>query len=159
VSKNQSRIDSGTLVFSDMLESDLDAVMAIESRVHTHPWTRGNFSDSLAHGHAGQLLSDGQHGLLGYFLTMVIVDEVHLLDIAVDLPFQGQGVGRILLDALVTVARAQQMQLILLEVRVSNEAAIRLYQRYGFSEIGRRKHYYPVAPGVREDAIVMQLLL
>jgi ribosomal-protein-alanine N-acetyltransferase len=57
------------------------------------------------------------------------------------------------------VARAQQMQLILLEVRVSNEAAIRLYQRYGFSEIGRRKHYYPVAPGVREDAIVMQLLL
>jgi ribosomal-protein-alanine N-acetyltransferase len=159
VSKNLTDIGAGALSFSAMLEHDLDDVLAVEERVHIHPWTRGNFSDSLVHGHIGQLLRDTQHSLIGYFLTMVIVDEMHLLDVAVDTPYQGRGAGTMLLDGLVTLARAQQMRLILLEVRVSNNAAIHLYTRYGFSEIGRRKHYYPVAPGVREDAIVMQLLL
>lgn len=159
MSKNLTDIGVGALTFSAMLESDLDDVLAVEERVHIHPWTRGNFTDSLAHGHVGQLVRDSQGRLIGFFLTMAIVDEVHLLDIAVDTPYQGKGVGKLLLDGLVAVARAQQMHLILLEVRVSNSAAIHLYTRYGFREIGRRKHYYPVAPNVREDAIVMQLLL
>lgn len=159
MSKNLTEIDAGSLTFSAMLERDLDEVLAIETRVHLHPWTRGNFTDSLAHGHVGQLVRDASQRLIGYFLTMAIVDEVHLLDIAVDMPDQGKGVGKLLLDGLVAIARAQQMRLILLEVRVSNMAAFHLYTRYGFSEIGRRKNYYPVAPGVREDAIVMQILL
>ncbi len=159
MSKNLHDIGLGPLTFSAMLEQDLDDVLAVEQRVHIHPWTRGNFSDSLVHGHIGQLLRDAQQRLVGYFLTMSIVDEVHLLDIAVDTPYQGQGAGKYLLDGLVSAARAQQMRLVLLEVRVSNIAAIHLYRRYGFGEIGRRKHYYPVAPGIREDAIVMQLLL
>jgi ribosomal-protein-alanine N-acetyltransferase len=159
VSEHSNNQASDTWQFSVMRENDVDEVLAIEQRVHVHPWTRGNFIDSLQNGHTAILMRDAQGRLIGYFLTMTIVDEVHLLDISVDVPFQGQGAGYRLLAAMVDAARAKQMHLVLLEVRVSNVPAIRLYSRYGFAEIGRRKNYYPVAPGVREDAIVMQLLL
>jgi len=72
---------------------------------------------------------------------------------------QGEGVGHLLLELATQLAREHGMQVMLLEVRVSNLRALQLYQRYGFVEIGRRKNYYPVDPFTREDAIVMHLPL
>lgn len=144
-----------------MTPRDLDAVLAIEVRAYSHPWTRGNFIDSLASGYHGELLHvlhQGQVELAGYFMAMAGVDELHLLNITVAPDWQGQGLGRGLLDAVAARARAQRLLQVLLEVRAGNLRAQALYSRYGFETIGRRSGYYPAALG-REDAVVMRLRL
>jgi ribosomal-protein-alanine N-acetyltransferase len=147
--------------------ADIDRVLQIEEQVYSHPWTRGNFHDSIYAGHAmiglqaaGRLENGAElHDLLAYYLLMPVVDEMHLLNFAVAADYQGLGYARLLLDHMCEYVRQQQCLSILLEVRVSNQRAIKVYQRYGFSEIGRRKSYYPVADNLREDAIVMRMEL
>jgi [ribosomal protein S18]-alanine N-acetyltransferase len=149
----------------DMTAADLDAVLSIEQDVHAHPWTRGNFSDALESGYVCRVyeVAGKMHG---FVVLMAAVDEMHLLDISIAAAQQRQGLGRSLLDAAKQLARGMNMQRMLLEVRPSNSAAIALYARAGFAEIGRRRGYYPAAPGVtreagnaREDAIVMECKL
>ncbi|MDE2605013.1 MAG: ribosomal protein S18-alanine N-acetyltransferase [Burkholderiales bacterium] len=143
--------------FEPMTEARLDEVVAIERRAYTHPWTRGNFSDSLKSGYQAQLLVAG-HVILGYFVAMQGVDEVHLLNITVDPPYQGKGWGRVMLDALALWARARNAQWLWLEVRRGNLRAQQVYLRYGFRRVGERRNYYPAEQG-REDAIVMSFKL
>jgi ribosomal-protein-alanine N-acetyltransferase len=139
--------------------ADVDAVWELEKTVFPHPWSRANFVDSLANGYDAWLLRDAQDLLVGYFLVMYAVDEAHLLDVAVARQRQGMGLGRYLLDRIVERARARGMESILLEVRPSNERALQVYQHYGFTQIGRRKGYYPAHEGQREDAIVMRFVI
>lgn len=143
--------------FEPMTEARLDEVVAIERRAYDHPWTRGNFADSLRSGYQAQLLCAGDL-VLGYFVAMRGVDEVHLLNITVDPAHQGQGWGRVMLDALALWSRAQGAQWLWLEVRTSNARAQQVYLRYGYRRVGERKHYYPARQG-REDAIVMSYKL
>lgn len=140
--------------FAPMTPESLDAVMVIEQVAYAHPWTRGNFADSLRAGYHGLLLATPQR-LLGYYVAMKGVDEVHLLNITVAPDCQGQGLGACLLEALAAWSIGQGAQWLWLEVRASNEGAQRLYARQGYSRVGLRKGYYPAGPGRREDAIVM----
>lgn len=143
--------------FEPMTEARLDEVVAIERRAYAHPWTRGNFADSLRSGYQAQMLCAGAT-VIGYFVAMRGVDEVHLLNITVAPECQGQGWGRAMLDALALWSRAQGAQWLWLEVRTSNVRAQEVYLRYGYRRVGERKHYYPAAQG-REDAIVMSYKL
>lgn len=136
-----------------MHASDLDAVVALEQRCHAFPWTRGNFADSLDAGHGAWLSREGGT-LAAYAVMMQVPDEAHLLNITVMPELQRAGRGATLLRQLFQLARAWNANRMLLEVRSSNVAAIALYRRHGFAEIGRRRGYYPAASG-REDAIVM----
>jgi ribosomal-protein-alanine N-acetyltransferase len=140
-----------------MQTDDLDEVLAIENVVYPHPWSRGNFLDSIYSGYETWTLRDVSGQLVGYFLLMIAVDEAHLLNVSVRKDLHGQGIGRKLLDKIVTVAREKGMASILLEVRPSNEQALGVYRHYGFIKIGIRKGYYPDANQAREDAIVMRL--
>lgn len=142
-----------------MQESDLDEILLIENDVYPHPWTRGNFLDSLASGYETWTLRDGSDVLVGYFLVMLAVDEAHLLNVSVRADLHGLGFGRKLLDKVVEVAREKGMTSVLLEVRPSNRQAFDVYKHYGFTQIGLRKGYYPDANNKREDAIVMRLPL
>ncbi len=146
------------LSFAAMTPAHLDQVLAIEAAAYPHPWTRGNFEDSLRAGYEARLLLD-DGAIVGYFVAMKGVDEVHLLNITVAPPFQRQGLARLLLEALALWARQQGAQWLWLEVRVSNERAQQVYLRYGFQRVGQRKGYYPAGRGAREDAIVMSLQL
>ena len=143
--------------FEPMTEDRLDQVVAIERRSYGHPWTRGNFADSLRSGYHAQVLRAGDV-MLGYFVAMQGVDEVHLLNITVDPAFQGQGWGQVMLDALALWSRAQGAQWLWLEVRTGNARALQVYQRYGYRRVGERRNYYPADHG-REDAIVMSYKL
>jgi ribosomal-protein-alanine N-acetyltransferase len=147
------------LLYAPMVMSDVDEVFALESRVYPHPWSRGNFVDSLSSGYNSWTLRDEDGRLAGYFLLMPVVDEAHLLNVAVASERQGQGLGLYLLDKVCACARGLSMDSILLEVRPSNLRALKVYARYGFTEIGRRKAYYPAHNGQREDAIVMRFSL
>ncbi len=133
--------------------------MEIENSVYPHPWTRGNFLDSLSSGYEAWVAREQDFRLAGYFLAMPVVDEMHLLNISVRADLQGQGLGRMLLDRVAGLAREQGMSSILLEVRPSNQRALSVYERYGFVRIGLRRAYYPAANNAREDAIVMRLSL
>lgn len=141
-----------------MIPQDLPAVAALERRVYSFPWTEGNFADSLAAGHLGFTLADAQGTLQAYAVLMRVLEETHLLNLAVDLGVQGRGVGRSLLRWLMAHEAGSGQLSMLLEVRPSNAAGLHLYASEGFVEIGRRKGYYPAARG-REDAVVMRHVL
>ena len=144
--------------FEPLLADRLDEVLRVEVRAYASPWSRTNFLDALHSGYQAQMLvADGY--LLGYFVAMKGVDEVHLLNITVAPEYQQQGWSRLLLDALALWARGQGAQWLWLEVRVGNARAIRVYEAHGYRRVGLRKGYYPAGTGQREDAIVMSLRL
>ncbi|MFA7291564.1 MAG: ribosomal protein S18-alanine N-acetyltransferase [Rhodocyclaceae bacterium] len=132
---------------------DLDEIIAIEDTVYPFPWTRGNFSDSLAAGYSSWVCRVGGE-LVGYMVVMMAVDEAHLLNISVDQRRQGMGFGARLLRHAMRVAKTLGARTLLLEVRPSNTRALELYRHFGFVRIGVRKGYYPAAEG-REDAMVL----
>ena len=140
-----------------MRRGDLDQVAQIEARIFPFPWNYGNFADSLAAGYDGWVFEalEGPGGLLGYAIVMWLPDEVHLLNLSVDAPVQGLGLGAAILDWLVDDAGSRGARSMLLEVRPSNTPALRLYERKGFHRVGLRRRYYPAHDGAREDAIVM----
>ena len=144
--------------FEPLTPERLDAVLHIEQQAYPHPWTRGNFNDAIRSGYQGQLLMAGDE-LLGYFVAMKGVDEVHLLNITVAPAYQRQGWARVMLDALAIWARGQGADWLWLEVRVSNARAIGVYENHGYRRVGLRKRYYPAEHGQREDAVVMSLHL
>ena len=140
-----------------MVADDLETVIAIEQSIYTHPWTPGNFADSLTAGyHCWIVESSG--AIAGYAVVAIAAEEAHLLNLSIAGPLQRRGLGRELLAFVVKLARDYAARSILLEVRPSNEAARTLYTAAGFTEIGRRKGYYPAAGG-REDAVVLALSL
>ena len=143
-----------------MTVADLDGVMAVEVQAYGHPWSRGNFTDSLAAGYVAEVLQDVPGpGLLGYFVAMPGVQELHLLNITVAPEHQHRGWGLLLLRAVRERARARELGAVWLEVRASNERALAVYRAFGFAERGTRRGYYPASASRREDAIVMSLEL
>lgn len=148
-----------SLQFARMQVADLPEVLTIENDVYPHPWSRGNFLDSLYSGYEAWILRESSGSLTGYFLVMLAVDEAHLLNISVRSDLHGKGVGRMQLDKVVELAKEKKMTSILLEVRPSNLRALAVYNQYGFEQIGVRKGYYPATNNAREDAIVMRFHL
>lgn len=134
---------------------DVPTVLDIERQGYSHPWSESVFLDCFRDNYRlwGACLGDV---LVGYAVVAYMVDEAHLLNISVHPRARGEGVGRHLLRHVLTTAAHERMSQLLLEVRVSNHAAIALYQNEGFHEIGQRPGYYPAANG-REDARVLAL--
>jgi ribosomal-protein-alanine N-acetyltransferase len=140
-----------------MLEEDLDVVMKIEPTLYLHPWTRGNFIESMNSDHSvWVMMMDGK--IIGYTVVMSVLDEANLLNISIVATHQKQGLGRALLQSILDSAKVSNILNMFLEVRASNVAAIALYKNVGFVEMSIRRGYYPTKGG-REDAILMGLLL
>ena len=140
-----------------MRASDIDRIMEIEPVIYTHPWTRGNFEDSMRVGYSCWVIdSDGV--VTGYGVLMIGVREAHLLNLSIAPEWQRRGLGRTLLEHFVRIGRDSDAQQMFLEVRPSNTSARRMYADYGFRDISIRRGYYPAAGG-REDAILMGLML
>lgn len=140
-----------------MALTDLKGVIEIENQVYTHPWTLGNFRDSIQAGHRCVMLTYGEM-LIGYAVVLIAAEEAHLLNLTVAAQWQRKGYGRALLLHLLSIAVTDSVRSFFLEVRPSNAAAQALYASIGFKTIGTRRNYYPAHAG-REDAIVMELKL
>lgn len=140
-----------------MREADLAEVLAIENDVYAHPWTRGNFVDSLRAGYQCWTWRAGE-ALVGYFVLMVAAGEGHLLNLSVAARHQRRGHGSALLGEAMRMARGRGAGHVFLEVRPSNRGAKALYERFGFRQVAVRPGYYPDGPG-REDALVLTLAL
>ena len=137
--------------------SDLAAAYAIEKRSHAFPWSEKTFASNQGELYLNLRLEvDGQ--LAAFAITQVVLDEATLFNIAVDPAYQRRGLGRALLEQLITQLEQRDVFTLWLEVRASNAPAIALYESLGFNEATVRRNYYPTADG-REDAIVMALPL
>lgn len=145
-----------SVVFRLMQTDDLDSVVALEQQTFSHPWTRALYSDALTSYECWMMHVDQQH--VGHGVISQIVDEAHLLNIAIAVEQQGKGFGLQLLEHLMQRASQRGCVECFLEVRASNLSAYGLYERFGFNEIGRRRDYYPTAEG-HEDALVMACTL
>ena len=143
--------------FEPMREIELPSVLEIENAIYEHPWTRGNFADSLRAGYQCWTYRLGTR-LLGYFVLIVAASEAHLLNLSVAAESQRRGYGAALLAESIRIARALGGRNVYLEVRPTNRAAQALYARFGFRHVALRRGYYP-AGTQREDALVFTLAL
>ena len=135
----------------------LDSVLEIERESNPYPWTARNFSDCIEKGYYSMVLEDKER-LVGFAIMAISSEESHLLNIGVNRDFRGSGFGEQILKKMIIAAEVMGSKKIILEVRVSNKIAYRLYEKLGFHEIGERKKYYRLPEG-REDAYVMSKTL
>ena len=135
-----------------MQAADVEVVAKIEKSVQSHPWTLKQFEDAVTAYQSTVIEVQGQ--VAGFCILQPVLDEANLLLMAIDPAQQGQGLGYQLLEASVVMLKNNPVQ-IFLEVRESNQAAIKLYEKSGFHQIDLRKNYYPNANGSREHAIIM----
>ena len=136
-----------------MTAADLDQVLAIERKSFPHPWLQQHFIDELSSPYAFPLAAFDPAGrLLGYICPMQLLDEGHILNVAVHPDMRGAGVGRLLVEKVLEECRGNGASFVSLEVRGANSAAIRLYRKMGFAEVGKRKKYSENG----EDALMME---
>ena len=135
----------------------LDSVLEIEKESNPYPWTARNFSDCIEKVYYSMVLEDKER-LVGFAIMAISSEESHLLNIGVNKDFRGSGFGEQILKKMIIAAEVMGSKKIILEVRVSNKIAYRLYEKLGFHEIGERKKYYRLPEG-REDAYVMSKTL
>jgi len=144
------------LKYQKMTPLDLPLIMEIENAEYEFPWSEGIMRDCiLTANYFGYLLKNDQQ-LLGYAMISVAAAECNILNICIEKSQQKKGYGKELLTFLVNEAKQQKAQQVFLEVRVSNKAAITLYQNFGFNELDIRKNYYP-GHKKREDAYLFAL--
>jgi [ribosomal protein S18]-alanine N-acetyltransferase len=137
-----------------MSEAHLAQVVDIERRAYPFPWTDGIFRDCLKVGYSSWVVTSPSDEILAYALMSMAVGEAHILNLCVEPAYQKQGLGRFMLTHLQRLARSAGMDIMLLEVRKSNTAAIALYGAMGFHKLGVRKGYYPAHAG-SEDALLL----
>lgn len=138
-----------------MLEADLDTIIGIEEATYEFPWTRGIFHDCLHVGYSCWVLEENDQ-VQAYGVMSTGGGEAHILTVVVKKEARGKQLGRRMISHMLNTAGKHKVDTVLLEVRPSNMVAVNLYESVGFSEIGRRKDYYPDTHG-REDALVMGL--
>ncbi len=135
-----------------MLEGDAERAFSIESAVTQFPWSLQQYRSSVVADDSFVLEQAGK--IVGFIIFKRVLDETNLLNIVIDKQYQGQGLGRYLLEFGLVNQRSHGVKNCFLEVRRSNVSAQKLYQLLNFIIIGVRKNYYPLAQG-KEDAIVM----
>ena len=148
------------LQMQEMTMDDLPDVLEIENVCHSHPWKESHFVSSINSSHQCKILKDESH-LVGYVITSTAADEAELLNITIAQPYQNKGLGKHLLSYICRCFDAT-IQTLFLEVRESNQVAIKLYHSLDFNEVGKRSNYYPSAKSSqqnREDAIIMAKVL
>lgn len=145
------------LIMRALTNQDLSAVLAIEDQVYDFPWSEQIFKGCLRAAYSNwALVKDNQ--VIGYALLSIAVEEAHILNICIDPALQRSGFASTFLKGLFIVAAQQKANNIFLEVRPTNTAAVMLYKKLGFKEVGRRKKYYPAKEG-REDGLVLSRAL
>ncbi|WP_019555817.1 ribosomal protein S18-alanine N-acetyltransferase [Thiomicrorhabdus arctica] len=158
---------SGFSYLQVLQDADLPWVMSVEQRAYDFPWTLKGFENSMNQG-LNYLFKDEDHKSLGYCCVLPVLDEATLLNVCVAPEHQGRRIARPALEQIFAKLKENAFQIVFLEVRASNEPAIKLYQSIGFSEDGVRKGYYRAQVWdeqamelveEREDAILMSYSL
>ena len=141
-----------TVAIRPMTAADLPLVADLEQRIFSDPWPPESFAELLADAQWSALVAESDSGIVGYACVMTAPPHARLTNIAVVEEQRRKSVAQQLLDHILEIVTGDLCELILLEVRPSNEAAIRFYRKHGFRELFRRPGYYQQPP---EDALIM----
>ena len=142
------------LALRDATAADLDAIEAIERRAFSDPWSHASFASLIGQPPMHFMVATIAGRVVGYVVAWFIGGEGEIGNIAVDELRRGQGIGGRLLESTLSAARARGVDVVYLEVRESNLAAQRMYDRWGFVRVGRRRRYYRRP---EEDALILRL--
>ena len=134
-------------------KQDIDIVLDIERESNPVPWTKKNFLDCLRKDYYC-LAQEVDQEFSGFAIQTISLDQSHLLNIGIKERFRKKGLGQELLEQVIHASKSMGCKKIFLEVRVSNNPAIELYNKTGFKKVSTRKNYYRLPDG-REDALVM----
>lgn len=145
-----------SFIVRKMTSQDIDEVMQIEKQSFTLPWSRESYLGELKNKFATYLVCDCEGEIAGYGGIWVVFEEAHITNVAVGTSSRQAGIGNTLMEELEKVAREKKAQRILLEVRPSNQAALKMYHNLNYLPTGLRKQYYS---DNNEDAIIMTKLL
>lgn len=140
----------------EMREADLATIVEIENISFSTPWSSYSFKKEIYKPYSIPKVAVINNRIVGYICVERIIDEAHILNLAVHPDFRKMGIGSLLVSNILDELRTTGCRYVYLEVRASNVAAKKLYERFGFEVIGIRKHYY-IRP--EEDAYVMMLEL
>lgn len=142
------------ITYREMTIADIDAVVTVENQSFTSPWSRQAFCDELKNQLAHYLLAVMKDRVIGYVGMWLIIDEVHITNVAVLPSYRKLGIGKCMMQKAIGFAKARGAASMTLEVRPSNTPALALYKKLGFEHAGVRKNYYE---DTQEDAIIMWL--
>lgn len=142
-----------SLEWRDMRAIDLDQVMTIEQNAQLMPWSRGMFEESLD---AHQLcrVAESRNKIIAFHIVCPVVDELHVLNLAVAPQYQRRGVGHAVMCDIIELSESKALTKIFLEVRSGNSVAQSLYEKWQFTQIAIRKEYYRTNGIDREDACI-----
>jgi ribosomal-protein-alanine N-acetyltransferase len=148
---------TNTVLFRPMKQSDLPAIMEIEHRSFSDPWSELSFTDELmTNDLAYYVVAIVDGNIAGYAGMWVVLEEAQITNVAIHPDYRNSGLGKGIVSYLIELAQELGANEMTLEVRKSNQIAQRLYRNLGFKVIGQRKGYYP---DNGEDAILMGLII
>jgi len=143
-------------VISEMKESDIERILAIEKRSFITPWTKKMINETLSSPISISFIIEESNTLLGYIMLYSVLNEAHILNLATNPDYRRKGYASQLVRHIIEYCVKRGISDFFLEVRDSNIKAIKLYRMFGFEVVGKRKGYYT---DTHEDALVMQLSL
>ena len=147
-----------SIQISPITEQDFAALFEIEQAAHLVPWSMGTLKNNVGERYLNLKLEQNNR-IVGFAICQTVLDEATLFNIAIHPDFQGQKLGVTLLTALIEQLREKGILTLWLEVRESNQSAIKLYEKLNFNEVDIRKNYYPTPDGKRENAVIMAAYL
>ena len=147
-----------TYHISPIQEKDFEQLFDIEQAAHLVPWSMGTLKNNMGERYLN-LKIECNNEIVGFTICQTVLDEATLFNIAIHPNYQGQKLGFTLLNALIEQLRNKGILTLWLEVRESNQNAIRLYEKLNFNEVDIRKNYYPTPNGKRENAVIMAAYL
>ncbi len=150
---NQMKFSVESLLESEMTEEKLNYVMNIERHSFNPPWSSSMFLEELTNPNSRCLVFSFFEKIVAFECFWIILDEAHLLNVAVTPEFRGLGIGIHMMRRLEDICAEKGVKRILLDVARRNDPARNLYKKAGFNSIGFRKRYYPA---INDDAIVME---
>lgn len=144
-------------IISQIEANDFERLYEIEQQAHLVPWSLGTLKNNQGDRYLNLKLIENNQ-IIGFAICQTVLDEATLFNIAILPSYQGNGLGKLLLNELIARLKEKGVQTLWLEVRESNPARF-LYEKIGFNEVDIRKNYYPKPSGGRENAVVMACYL
>lgn len=144
------------LIIDEMKKEDLDQIVKIEEQSFSDPWQKNFFFMDIENPSALPLVAKLDQKVVGYICLWMILDEIQISNIAVTPELRKKGIGQKMIQKLLKMVEKKDFRRITLDVRMSNQPAINLYEKFGFQKVGQRKNYYRKP---QEDALLMEKIL